>query len=215
MYCTRYHRCTVLLSCPWNGSKVQVSVSQLFVHSMKWHRLFADHQRSSIWPPIFWKHLGTLSISFHFISWNFGWSPVLSLVAFVFRCSNNALFLRFLSNTFSSTAVAQRHSYCSFQILHRDYETISRRWFLDVPCTLPPAQCCANDLIVRMSRKAEDSGDQEVDSFDHVKVIHSDYGMSSISTSAFDEDHTGALGQGFRVCISEEFVVCRLTCVMC
>lgn len=78
-----------------------------------------------------------------------------------------------------------------------------------------PLPNAANDLSSRMSRKAKDSGDQEFGSFDHVKVIHADYGLSSISTAAFDEDQSGAMGQGFSVCISEELAVCTLTYLMC
>ena len=78
-----------------------------------------------------------------------------------------------------------------------------------------PLPNAANDLSSRMSRKAKDSGDQEFGSFDHVKVIHADYGLSSISTAAFDEDQSGAMGQGFSVCISEELSVCTLTYLMC
>eukprot|EP00435_Cladocopium_sp_Y103_P015221 s1248_g3.t1 len=63
----------------------------------------------------------------------------------------------------------------------------------------------ANDLSARMSRKSRDSGDQEFDSFDHVKAIHSDYGLSSISTAAFDEDHIGVASRSsFTSICSEE-----------
>lgn len=86
-----------------------------------------------------------------------------------------------------------------------------------VTCRFPLPNA-ANDLSSRMSRKAKDSGDQEFGSFDHVKVIHADCslsGLSSISTAAFDEDQSGAMGQGFSVCIFEELAVCTLTYLMC
>lgn len=53
--------------------------------------------------------------------------------------------------------------------------------------------------------KAKDSGDQEFGSFDHVKVIHADYGLSSISTAAFDEDQSGVASRSsFTSICSEE-----------
>ena len=121
--CTRYRRYTVLLSCLRNGSKVQVSVSQLFDHWSGTDSPLIIIDRH--WSPIFLEHLGTLSISFHLLSWNFGRSPVSWALSPSFF--DVATMQRLSRATFSSTAVAQLSW---FSDLQRYCETICWRWLL-------------------------------------------------------------------------------------
>ena len=94
--------------------------------------IIIDHHWSSIdhhWSPIFLEHLGTLSISFHLLSWNFGRSPVSWALSPSFF--DVATLQRVSRATYLAAQLSPQLSWFSDQ---RYCETC---WWLQIP-----SQCC-------------------------------------------------------------------------